>query len=266
MVKMVKIATWNVNSVKSRCTQLVDYLKSPQAPDILCLQELKCETDNFPHLEIGGTGYNYTVHGQKTYNGVAILSKYPIDEVNTTLPGRDIDQNQARYMEVVISLKNEALRIVNLYIPNGQSIDSDKFTYKKLFYDRLYEHTKQLLSYNEKLVLAGDFNVAPNPIDVYDPARLEGTICFHPEERTKIRSLIGLGLTDAYRAIHPDTKAFSWWDYREAAWQKNHGLRIDYLLLSPEAADCVVEAGIESKMRNNEKPSDHAPVWCSLKT
>lgn len=263
---MVKVATWNVNSVKSRCTQLVDYIKSSCPPDILCLQELKCETSNFPYLEIEGTGYNHAIHGQKTYNGVAILSKYPIDEVSTTLPGEAIDQAQARYMEAVISLPSGAIRIVNVYVPNGQAIGSDKFIYKKLFYDHLYQHIKYLLTLNEKLIVAGDFNVAPSTIDVFDPTQSEGTICFHPEERVKFRALIGLGLTDIYRAVHPTTQEFSWWDYRESSWQRNHGLRIDHLLLSPEAADCTVGAGIDKHLRGNDKPSDHAPVWCTLKS
>jgi exodeoxyribonuclease-3 len=262
---MVKIATWNVNSVKSRCTQLLDYIKLAYSPDILCLQELKCETHNFPYLELEGTGYNHAIHGQKTYNGVGILSKYPIDEINTTLPGTEIDHAQARYMEAVISLPHEAIRVVNVYIPNGQAIDSDKFIYKKIFYDRLYHHIKHLLTFNEKLLVVGDFNVAPSPIDVYDPLKSEGNICFHPEERAKFRALLGLGLIDAYRWVHPDTQEFSWWDYREASFQKNNGLRIDHLLLSPQAADAVIAAGIDKHMRNNDKPSDHAPVWCDLK-
>lgn len=261
---MVTIASWNVNSIKARYTHLCEYLTSPNAPDILCLQELKCTTDTFPYAEIDRLGYNHAVHGQKTYNGVAILSKYPIDEVSVTLPGDAIDASQARYIETVISLKNEAIRVASVYVPNGQSVGSDKFTYKKIFLDHLAQHLKQTLTFKEKFVVAGDFNVAPTPLDVYDAKAMEGQICFHPEERAHIRTLYGLGLTDIYRALHPDARAFSWWDYRAGCWQANQGLRIDYMLLSPEATDCTTEADIYTPLRGKEKPSDHTPVWCRL--
>ena len=261
---MVTIATWNVNSINARSAHLQAYLARPDAPDILCLQELKCTTDAFPYSALDGLGYNHAVHGQKTYNGVAILSKYPIDEVITTLPGEGIDHAQARYLEAVISLKGEAIRVVSVYVPNGQGIESDKFTYKKLFLDRLAAHARTLLSFKEKLVIAGDFNVAPTPLDVHDPIQMENQICFHLEERARIRTLYGMGLTDAYRALHPQTQAFSWWDYRQGCWPQNKGLRIDYLLLSPEATDCIVEAGIDTSLRGQEKPSDHTPVWCRI--
>lgn len=260
---MVKIATWNVNSVKSRLSHLVEYLRSDEAPDVLLLQELKCMTEAFPYMEVEDTGYNVAVHGQKTYNGVAIISKHPIEDVIKKLPGDDSDQ-QARYIEAVISLDNSAIRVASIYVPNGQSPDSDKFQYKMKFFDRLYAHTQELLKYDEALVLGGDYNVAPSPIDVYDAKALDGTTCFHIDERNKFRSLIGLGLTDAYRAVNDNKQQFSWWDYRGGSWQNNKGMRIDHLLLSPEAADLMTMSNVFTELRNKEKPSDHTPVWCEL--
>ena len=263
--KSIKIATWNVNSVKSRIGHLLDYLNSPEAPDILALQELKCETDAFPYMEVEDCGYNVVAQGQKTYNGVAILSKFPIDETVTTLPGDGIDHQQARYIESVISLPHTALRLVNLYVPNGQSPESDKFQYKMCFYDALYQHAQKLLAYEEQTIILGDFNVAPYPIDVYDPVKLEGTVCYHPKERAHLRALLHLGYVDIFRAFHKYEPQYSWWDYRGGAWNQNKGLRIDHLLLSPQATDAALSAGVDSALRNKEKPSDHAPVWCKLR-
>ncbi len=261
---MIKIATWNVNSVKSRLTHLLEYIRSDDAPDILLLQELKCVTEQFPYMEIEDAGYNVAVHGQKTYNGVAILSKFPIDDVVKKLPGDDSDE-QARYIEAVISLKDKAIRVASVYVPNGQSPDSDKFQYKLKFFDRLQDHLKTLLQYEEIMVIGGDYNVAPEPIDVFDAKALDGTTCYHPLERKKFRSLLGLGFKDAYRIANDNIQKFSWWDYRAGAWQQNKGMRIDHLLLSPEAADFTTSSDVEQSLRNKEQPSDHAPVWCRLK-
>lgn len=261
---MLTIVTWNVNSIKSRLEHTVRFLRE-QSPDIVLLQELKCTDDAFPFLEIEALGYNIVTHGQKTYNGVAILSKYPIDsdDVVRGLPGDDSDE-AARYIEAVISLEGQAIRVASVYVPNGQSPDSDKFSYKMRFFDRLYAHARRLLSYRELLVLGGDYNVAPTDLDVYDPISLRHSICFHPDEQQHFRSLEYLGLTDAYRALHPDTQQFSWWDYRGSGWQYNKGMRIDHLLLSALAADRLKSAHVSTDVRNWEKPSDHAPVMCSL--
>jgi len=260
---MVTIATWNVNSVKSRLEHLIKYLRSEDAPDILLLQELKCTTDSFPYLEVEDCGYNTAIHGQKTYNGVAILSKFPIEDITRGLPGDDNDQ-EARYIEAVISLDDKAIRVASIYVPNGQSPDSVKFQYKMRFFDRLYNHAKELLTYNEVLILGGDYNVAPSEIDVFDPEKMEGAVCFHIDERKKFRALIGLGLTDIYRAANDNKQQFSWWDYRAGCWQQNKGMRIDHLLLSPEAVDLVSKSDAYTALRGLEKPSDHTPVWCML--
>ena len=263
---MVKIAAWNVNSVKSRLSILLEYVASDHAPDILLLQELKCMEEAFPYMEIEDAGYNVAVCGQKTYNGVAILSKFPIDDVIKKLPyDEDNSDEQARYIEAVISLEDKALRVASVYVPNGQAPDSDKFAYKMKFFDRLYKHAQDLLKYDEALIIGGDYNVAPHPIDVYDPQKMEGNICYHPDERAKFRSLLGLGLTDCYKAMHGDTQQFTWWDYRAGGWQNNKGFRIDHLLLSAEAADIITESGVDSYLRDKEKPSDHAPIWCKVR-
>lgn len=259
---MLNIATWNVNSVKSRLPHLVKYL-TEYKPDVVLLQELKCVTDAFPYMEIEDLGYNVAAHGQKTYNGVAILSKYPIDDVTTTLPGDESDE-QARYIEAVISLNNKAIRVASVYVPNGQAPNSDKFAYKMKFFDRLYDHINKLLTYEEAFIIGGDYNVAPTAIDVYDPKSLEGTVCFHPDEREKLRKILYLGLTDAFRAANDNTQQFSWWDYRGSGWQYNKGMRIDHLLLSPQAADLLQTSEVISDVRGWEKASDHAPVACNL--
>ena len=259
----IKIASWNVNSAKSRLNHLTSYLKSDNSPEILLLQEIKCTTDKFPYLEIEDLGYNVVAHGQKTYNGVAILSKYPIEDVITDLPGDDSDE-QARYIEALISIDSKALRVASVYVPNGNTVGSDKFNYKLNFLDRLYNHTKTLLSYDEILAIGGDYNIAPKSIDVYDPDKLDGSICYHIEERKKFRALEGLGLTDSYRFFHPDKSQYTWWDYRAGAWQKNKGYRIDHFLISPEALDLCISSDVDLKPRDKEKPSDHTPVWLKL--
>lgn len=260
---MPKIVTWNVNSIKSRLQHVLRYLDENQ-PDILLLQELKCTDENFPYMEIEDKGYNVAVHGQKTYNGVAIISKFPLEDVQKGLPGNENDE-QARYIEAVVSVEHEAWRVVSVYVPNGQSPTSDKFPYKLGFFDKLEAHIAQLLTYEEKLVVGGDYNVAPSAEDVYAPKQLEGTCCFHHAERAKFRKLTHLGLADAYRVIHP-TKGdeYSWWDYRGGGWQRNQGMRIDHLLLSPEASDSLKDANIDKTPRGWEKASDHAPVWAEI--
>jgi len=258
----IKIVTWNVNSIKSRLSGVVAWLKE-NSPDIVLFQELKCETQAFPYLEIEELGYNIAAHGQKTYNGVAILSKFPIEETIKALPG-DAADDQARYIESVISVSGKILRVASVYVPNGQSPDSEKFQYKLKFLERLKTYAENLLEYDETLVIGGDYNVAPEPIDVFDPIRLDGTTCFHPEERARLNAILYLGFTDVFRAKCPEKKQYSWWDYRAGAFQQNQGMRIDLLLASPHAADLVIDSGIDERPRAAEKASDHAPVWCTL--
>jgi exodeoxyribonuclease III len=262
MPTTITIATFNVNSIKARLSNVLAWLDSCPV-DILLLQELKCITENFPTLECEERGYNIAVHGQKTYNGVAILSKLPLDDITTTLPG-DAGDEQARYIEAVASVPGAALRVASVYVPNGQEPGSDKFAYKLNFYDRLHRYWRERLALQEMAVLGGDFNCAPFPVDVYDPVKLDGTICYHEAERSAWRRLQHMGLYDAFRVKHPHAQEFSWWDYRAGAFEKNHGLRIDQLMLSPHAMNGLVDCTMDSNPRAADKPSDHIPVIATL--
>lgn len=274
----IKISSFNVNSVKARLPRLLEWLKSSN-PDVVLLQELKCVESEFPFEALYDAGYNAAVFGQKTYNGVAILSKYKIEDVVKGLPNApkigssqslfEDDSQQARYIEGVISVAGKAIRIASIYVPNGggdllpnESLEnSAKFIYKLEFFDALKAHFSNLLSFDEMQVFGGDYNVAAEEIDVFDAKSLKNSVCFHDLERQKFRSLLNLGLADSYRAFNQQSQAFSWWDYRGGAWQHNKGLRIDYLLASPQAADKIIEVGVEDKgVRDQEKASDHCPA------
>ncbi|MBK1866635.1 exodeoxyribonuclease III [Taklimakanibacter albus] len=248
------IATWNVNSVKARLETVIAWLKEA-SPDVVCFQELKCEDKAFPAQAFEELGYNLAVHGQKTYNGVAILSKLPFDEVRTRLPGDDGDE-QARYVEAVVS----GIRVASIYLPNGNPVASEKYAYKLSWMDRLITHTKGLLAYEEPFVLAGDYNVIPQAIDAKNPADWVNDALFLPPTLAKFRELINLGLTDAVRTLDPEPGLYTFWDYQAGAWQKNNGIRIDHLLLSPQAADRLQSTRIDKHVRAWEKPSDHVPV------
>lgn len=258
----ISIATFNVNSIKARLPNVLAWLASAK-PDIALLQELKCVDEAFPAMEIEELGYNLALFGQKTYNGVAILSKFPLDDVVRGLPG-DASDDQARYIEAVASIPGGAIRVASAYVPNGQDVASDKFPYKLKFLERLRAHWAERLAYHEIAVLGGDFNVAPAPLDVYDAKLLEGSVCYHPAERERLRALLHLGFYDAFRVLHPTEHQFSWWDYRGGGYKRGLGLRIDHLLLSPMAADRLTACIIDEAPRREEKPSDHAPVIATL--
>jgi exodeoxyribonuclease-3 len=232
----------------------VKYLQDSR-PDVVLLQELKCIDEAFPCLEVGDLGYNIATYGQKSYNGVAILSKHPIEDVY-----KDLDVSESRYIEAVTN----GVRVARVYVPNGQEIGADKFKYKLEFFGKLRDHLKSLLQYDEKIVIGGDFNVAPCDIDVHDPIGMAGGICFNPLEQAAFRSMENIGYTDSFRAKYPGRQAFSWWDYRAGGWQNNRGMRIDHILLSPEAADSMVDAGNDNTPRGWEKPSDHTPTWVEI--
>ena len=252
------IATWNVNSIRARLPSILKWLSENQ-PDVLLLQEIKTISDGFPTLEIEDLGYNIAAHGQKTYNGVAILSKRPLEDVSRGLPG-DKNDDQARYIEAVV----DTVRVASIYLPNGNPTDSDKYPYKLAWMDRLIAHVKHILSYEEAIVLGGDYNIIPEDRDCYDPVAFGSDALCLPESRARWRQLQYLGLTEAFRARHPDNSAFSYWDYQGGAWQKDHGLRIDHFLLSPQAADRLGNVEIDSFPRGKERPSDHTPVWCEI--
>jgi exodeoxyribonuclease-3 len=258
----MRIASWNVNSVRQRLEHLLSWLKEC-APDIVCLQEIKCLDEAFPREAVEALGYNVVTHGQKTFNGVALLSKLPFDETKSGLAGDD-DDTHARFLEGVVTLKTGVLRVACLYLPNGNPPQTEKFTYKLKWMSRLLEYSAQRLKGEEPMVLAGDFNVIPNPQDVHNPAAWVNDALFRPQTRESFQSLLGLGLTDALRAATDAPAQYTFWDYQAGAWQKNHGLRIDHLLLSPQASDLLIGVGIDSYVRGWEKPSDHVPVWADL--
>jgi len=260
----MRIATWNVNSIKQRMDCLVAWLKE-RVPDIVCLQETKCVDDAFPREPIEALGYNVAVHGQKAFNGVAILSKRPFDEVTLRLPG-DNEDDHARFIEAQVSTPAGALRVASIYLPNGNPVATEKYAYKLKWMDRLLHYAQQRMALEEPLVLAGDYNVIPAPQDARDPAVWTGDALFLPQTRAKFHALVNLGLTDALRATADDGGLYTFWDYQAGAWQKNNGIRIDHLLLSPQAADRLAGAGIDKHVRGWEKPSDHVPVYVDLDT
>jgi exodeoxyribonuclease-3 len=259
----MKIATWNINGVKARIDNLVAWLKD-SAPDIVCLQEIKSEDAAFPREAIEALGYNVETHGQKGFNGVAILSKVRFDEVNRGLAGDDSDA-QARFIEGAFTLGAGALRVASLYLPNGNPIGTDKFTYKLSWTARLEAWLKQRLALEEPIVLAGDYNVIPTPADARHPENWREDALYQPESRQAFRRLCSLGMTDAVRAASDAEDLYTFWDYQAGAWQKNNGIRIDHVLLSPEAADRLAAVEIDKHVRAWEKPSDHVPVSVVLK-
>ena len=258
----MRVATWNVNSIKQRVDNAVAWLKERE-PDIVCFQETKCVDEAFPREAFEALGYNVKVHGQKTFNGVAVLSKLPFDETTPRLPGGDSDDH-ARFLEAAVSTKSGALRIACLYLPNGNPPDTDKYPYKLKWMDRLIGYARERLDLEEPLILAGDFNVIPGPADARTPEAWTGDALYLPATREKFRSLVNLGFTDAVRATSDEAGLYTFWDYQAGAWQKNNGIRIDHLLLSPQAADRLVAAGIDKHVRAWQRPSDHVPVWADL--
>lgn len=258
----MRIATWNVNSIRQRLDHAVAWLKET-GPDVVCLQEIKCQTEDFPREAFEELGYNVAVHGQKGFNGVALLSKLPLEDVTTGLPGNDMDV-QSRFIEAVVSAKGRAVRICCLYLPNGNPPDTEKYPYKLDFMARLRTLAARRLELEEAFVLAGDFNVIPTPEDAADPGAWIHDALFLPQTRQAFRDLVYLGLTDAVRATSDSSKLYSFWDYQAGAWQRDLGIRIDHLLLSPQAADTLIAAGIDKHVRSWNKPSDHVPVWADL--
>jgi exodeoxyribonuclease-3 len=258
----MRIATWNVNSIKQRIDNLTAWL-SERTPDIVCLQETKCVDEAFPRESIEALGYNVAVHGQKTFNGVAILSKYKLEDVTPRLPG-DANDDHARFIEATVSTAHGVLRVASIYLPNGNPPDTDKYLYKIKWMERLRKYTNERLELEEPLILAGDYNVIPTPADTHDPAVWAKDALFLPQTREAFRALMHLGLTDAIRAASDDRGLYTFWDYQAGAWQKNWGIRIDHLLLSPQAADRLSAAGIDKHVRSWEKPSDHVPVYIDL--
>lgn len=260
----MKITTWNINGVKARLESALAYLRQ-ESPDVVCLQEIKSIDEGFPVDAFQDLGYNVATHGQKGFNGVALLSKLPLEDVTRGLPGDDGDL-QSRWIEALVPAGNRMLRVVSLYLPNGNPIDTEKFPYKLAWMQRLHAHATTLIADETALVMAGDYNVIPEPEDAKRPEAWVHDALFQPESRRAFRALLNLGLTDAIRTSHPDKGVYTFWDYQAGAFQKNDGIRIDHLLLSANAADMLKSCGIDKFTRASEKPSDHVPVWIELAT
>ena len=256
---MLRIATWNVNSIRQRIDHLCRWLDELK-PDVVLLQEIKSTEETFPWEAIEEKGFHVEISGQKTFNGVAVLSKFPIHVELNSLPG-DMNDEQARYLEAVTG----GVRVASIYLPNGTPVDDPtKYKYKLNWMERLYQRVEKLLQTEEAFVLGGDYNVIPTDADVYAPDEWRKDALFKLETRRAFRKILYLGLTDAFRAHNYAEGQYTYWDYRGGAWNRDLGLRIDHLLLSPQAADRLIECDIDKTPRGWEKASDHTPIWCSL--
>lgn len=258
----MRIATFNINGIKARLGALCDWLDDAQ-PDIVLCQEIKSVDDAFPRDEIESRGYNIETHGQKSFNGVAILSKYPLEDVTRGLPGDDSDE-QARYIEATVIGDHSAQRLCGLYLPNGNPAPGPKYDYKLAWMARLRQRAQTLLAEETPFLMAGDYNIIPQAEDAAKPESWREDALFRSESREAWRDLINLGLTDAFRSRHPQPGQYSFWDYQAGAWNRNNGIRIDHFLLCPYTADRLRETGIDKDVRGREKPSDHVPVWVDL--
>lgn len=253
----LKIAAWNVNSILARLPTALKVFEEVDA-DVWCLQEIKCEDPRFPRFEFEALGFNVETYGQKSYNGVAILSKHRIEEVTRGVPG--LVHEHARYIEAVIAAPDGPIRIASIYAPNGNPIGTEKYAFKLAFMEALQAHLRDLLKHEERFVIAGDYNIIPRDTDCHDPRVWVNDALFQPETRAAYRALQNLGLTDAYMQADSTSHQYTFWDYQAGAWQKDHGIRIDHLLLSPQAADRLERVDIFKKARGLEKASDHVPI------
>jgi len=254
----MRIATWNVNSVRQRLESLLAWL-AERKPDIVCLQEIKCLAEDFPTLELRGLGYHVEALGQRAYNGVALLSREAPKDVMRGLPGDPADDH-ARYIEGTIG----DIRVASIYLPNGNPVESDKYPYKLAWMKRLATRARALLDSEQPVVLAGDYNVCPTDDDVYDPEGWRDDALCKRESRAAFRVLPNLGYVDAFRALHAERRRYTFWDYQAGRWNRDEGLRIDHLLLSPQAADRLEQCEIDKTPRGKDKASDHTPIWCAI--
>ena len=253
----MKISSWNVNSVRARITNIINYIKLSN-PDILMIQEIKTEDKNFPLNDFKNLGYESHVFGQKSYNGVAFLSKLNINNIN--LKFLKDQNNQSRIISGDIKTRSTIIKLINVYVPNGNPINTDKYDYKKNWYDSFINKIKKTLNENKNIIIGGDFNVIPEEIDVYDHTKYENDALFKLEIRKKFRELINLGFYDIYRQFHKSKKEYTFWDYMSGSWQRNHGMRIDHFLISNNLLSNVDKISINKKPRSNQKPSDHTPI------
>ena len=257
----MKIATFNINGIKARINALPDWLREG-SPDVALLQEIKTVDEGFPREIFEDMGYNVEVHGQKSFNGVAILSKLPLEDVQRGLPGDNSDDH-ARWIEATV-VGEKPIRVCGLYLPNGNPVPGPKYDYKLAWMERLYHRAKDLLAAEEPALMAGDYNIIPQAEDAAHPDKWREDALFRLESRTAWRRVVNLGLTDAFRAIHQGPDHYSFWDYQAGAWNKNDGIRIDHFLMTPQCADLLLDCQIDAEIRGREKPSDHVPVWVDL--
>ncbi|MDZ4134929.1 MAG: exodeoxyribonuclease III [Paracoccaceae bacterium] len=257
----MKLATFNINGIKARIDALPLWLKAAK-PDAVVLQERKSQDAAFPREVFEDMGYHVETHGQKGFNGVAVVSRLPLEDVVRGLPGDDSDE-QARWIEATV-LGRRAVRLCGLYLPNGNPAPGPKYAYKLAWMARMENRVRALLATEEPLVIAGDYNVIPQSEDAAKPDAWVDDALFLPQTRAAFRRLVNLGLTDAFRIRNPGPGHYTFWDYQAVAWERNNGIRIDHLLLSPQAADLLNDVGIDREVRAGEKPSDHVPVWIDL--
>ncbi len=264
----MKIATFNINGIKARMNALTDWLDDAN-PDVAILQEIKSQDDSFPREALEEKGYNVETHGQKGFNGVALLSKLPLEDVTRGLPGaagagrEGIDDEEARYIEATV-VGDVAIRICGLYLPNGNPAPGPKYDYKLRWMDRLHARAQELLAEEVPALMAGDYNIIPQPEDAARPELWTDDALFRPESRAAFRKIVNLGFTEAFRSVETGAGHYSFWDYQAGAWEKNNGIRIDHFLLTPQCADLLNNCWIESAVRGRERPSDHVPVWVDL--
>jgi exodeoxyribonuclease-3 len=258
----MKIATFNINGIKARTQALLDWLAEAQ-PDVACLQEIKSVDEAFPREPFEALGYHVETHGMKAFNGVAILSKLPLEDVTRRLPGDDGDE-QARWIEATVMGPKRPVRVCGLYLPNGNPTPGPKYEYKLAWMDRMLTRTRTLLGDEQPLVLCGDYNIIPQAEDAANPQNWLTDALYLPASRAAYQRLLNLGLTDAIRAQNPAPGTYTFWDFQAGAWERNNGIRIDHLLLSPQAADLLQGCGIDKAVRGRDRPSDHVPVWIDL--
>ena len=260
-MRYMKIATFNINGIKARINALTVWL-SEANPDIVLLQEIKSVDENFPREHFEDMGYQVETHGQKSFNGVAILSKFPLEDIKRGLPGDDADE-QARWIEATV-MCNTAIRVCGLYLPNGNPAPGPKYDYKLKWMERLKRRAQELIVSEEPALMAGDFNIIAQPEDAADPKKWQDDALYLPKSRAAFWEILNLGFTEAFRAVHQGPGHYSFWDYQAGSWQRNNGIRIDHFLLTPQCADLLVDCKIDLHIRGREKPSDHVPVWISL--
>ena len=257
----MKIATWNVNSIRARIENLLKYIKL-SSPDILLLQEIKTEEKNYPFIDLKKAGYESYVNGQKSYNGVAILSKRKLDKINKILKNDEV--KQSRLISTKVKVGNKSVNLINIYVPNGNPINTEKYSYKLNWLDLLILEIEKKLKQKEEVIIAGDFNIIPESIDVHTPENYENDALFKLEVRKRFRKLINLGLNDVFRNFNKKEGNYTFWDYQRGSWEKNNGLRIDHILVSNNLIDLVKKVEIKKNIRKQIKPSDHVPIECDF--